>query len=47
VEVTDLPDTSVWHQMIILMGPRLKLMGANFSLTLTGRLEDGDVKVQV
>jgi type VI secretion system protein ImpC len=47
VEVTDLPDSPGWHQMIIHVRPHLKFMGASFSLTLMGRLEDADVKVQV
>ncbi|MDR1081097.1 MAG: type VI secretion system contractile sheath large subunit [Deltaproteobacteria bacterium] len=47
VEVTDLPDTPGWHQMIIHVRPHLKFMGASFSLTLMGRLEDTDVKVKV
>jgi type VI secretion system protein ImpC len=47
VEVSDLPDSPGWHQMIIHVRPHLKFMGASFSLTLMGRLEDADVKVKV
>jgi type VI secretion system protein ImpC len=47
VEVTDLPESPGWHQMVIHVRPHLKFMGASFSLTLMGRLEDADVKVQV
>jgi type VI secretion system protein ImpC len=48
VEVTDLPDSPGWHQMIIRVRPHLKFMGASFTLTLMGRLEDSsEVKVQV
>jgi type VI secretion system protein ImpC len=48
VEVSDLPGTPGWHQMVIHVRPHLKFMGASFSLTLMGRLEDGpDVKIQL
>jgi type VI secretion system protein ImpC len=45
VEVTDLPDSPGWHQMIIRVRPHLKFMGASFSLTLMGRLEDAEMKL--
>jgi type VI secretion system protein ImpC len=47
VEVTDLPDTPGWHLMKIRVRPHLKFMGASFTLTLAGRLEGAEVKVQV
>jgi type VI secretion system protein ImpC len=47
VEVSDLPDSPGWHQMVIRVRPHLKFMGASFSLTLMGRLEDADITVKV
>jgi type VI secretion system protein ImpC len=42
VEVTDLPGTPGWHEMTLKIRPHVKFMGANFTLTLRGRLDQVD-----
>ena len=42
VEVADLPGTPGWHEMTLKIRPRLKFMGANFTLTLKGRFDQAD-----
>jgi type VI secretion system protein ImpC len=42
VEVRDLPDSPGWRHMVLKIRPHLKFMGANFTLTLQGRLDQVD-----
>jgi type VI secretion system protein ImpC len=43
VQVTDLPDQPGWRQLSLTIRPHLKFMGAAFTLSLVGRLDDVEV----
>jgi type VI secretion system protein ImpC len=42
VTVTDLPDTPGWHSMTLSVRPHMKFLGADFTLTIQGRLDRAD-----
>jgi type VI secretion system protein ImpC len=45
VEVTDLPDAPGWRQMALYIRPHLTLMGASFTLSIVGRLDEVDFEL--
>jgi type VI secretion system protein ImpC len=43
IQVADLEDSPGWRQMTLSIRPHLKFMGAAFTLSLVGRLDDADL----